>query len=162
MWWRSHPHHHRSTESRLGHMFHQQNHLLCLWFYPQNNFFFQHKWFCVVSLAGCLFCLICPRAAAVRPLAPDCRPDQASDRPILPQPVPAPGAAACYEYMLAVQELCDALWKKTADITWFTFFTCWGQQRQVRLHWYIQDVLRPQMVKCKPVEQERVITTIIF
>lgn len=142
MWWRSQPPHHPSTESRLGHMFHQQNHLLCLWFYPQNNFFFQHKWFCVVSLAGCLFCLICPRAAAVHPLAPDCRPDQASDRPILPQPVPAPGAAACYEYMLAVQELCDALWKKTADITWFTFFTCWGQQRQVRVSAGFTDTFR--------------------
>lgn len=41
------------------------------------------------SLPGCLFYLICPQAAAVRPSAPDCRPDQASNRPILPHPAPA-------------------------------------------------------------------------
>lgn len=56
--------------------------------------------------------LIRPQAAAVRPSAPDCRPDQASDSPVLPLPPAAPRASACYEYTLATQELCSSQFKK--------------------------------------------------
>lgn len=71
--------------------------LLCLPFYwkPRDSWllFVQSHHTRMVSgsrsLPGCLFYLICPRAAAVRPSAPDCRPDQASNRPILPHPAPA-------------------------------------------------------------------------
>lgn len=86
---------------------------LILVFHPHSDCFSETQMGFVFSVcvAGSLLHLIRPGAAAVRPLAPDCRPDQASDSPRPPPPMQRPGATACHEYTLATLELCSCPWK---------------------------------------------------